>query len=212
MAAPPWAVGDDVARLIEQVKQKHHEKRLEMAEIAACFTESKPFTPDGRFNWGRVRKFNAMDKLWHQRDKEYDFLLVICSDAWHSVLGANEREAYIDLMLTRCTADYKPVEVVENGKPKKVKDKWGRLEFSEEFRCDEAGNPIWKVAPLDIVVFAMNAKRYGLWHEDLIYMGDVVRHGPQAAGAAEDRQIQTDGPFVGSVITPNAECEFQPNE
>lgn len=209
MATPPWAVGDDVARLIEQVKQKHHLKRLEMAEIAACFVENKPFTADGRFNWGRVRKFNAMDKLWHPQDRAYDFLMVLCSDAWHSVLNQHQREAYIDLMLTRCTADYKPVEVVENGKAKKVKDKWGRLEFSEDIRCDEAGNPVWKVAPLDIVVFAMNAKRYGLWHEDLMYMGDVARHCPEAAG---EPPVQQDGPFAGSRLVPNADVDFQPNE
>lgn len=213
MATPPWSADDDVVALIEQVKLKHHHPRLEMASIAACFVESKPFTADGRFNWGRVRKFAPLDKLWHHRDRTYDFLLVICSDAWHAVLKElHQKEAYLDLLITRCTADYMPATVVVNGKEKKIQDEWGRLEFTDQLKCDEAGNPCWKVAPMDMLVMGANAKRYGLWHEDLVYVRDAVNNAPEGHEPPDPAPAPPANLFDRANIIPNADYAFSVNE
>ncbi|MEV8810489.1 hypothetical protein AB0066_25520, partial [Klebsiella pneumoniae] len=48
-------------------------------------------------------------------------------------------------------------------KPKPKKDKFGRVIYTNDVKLDEeSGEPIWRVDPLDLHVFAKNAARYGL--------------------------------------------------
>jgi hypothetical protein len=100
--------------------------------------------------------------------------------------------------------EYKPVFVYENGKKKPVKDKWGRTQYSNELKTTEDGEPIWKVIPLDLPVFASNTRRYGIWCDDLSEIKEallVVRDAnpePEAAG------------FRGTII-PNAEVSWTAN-
>lgn len=176
---PPWAADESVVKLFEDIKTKFHLPRLEEAGIAICFQDSKPFSK-GRFNWGKVRRFQSVDKLWHRSDRTYDFLITLCADAWNNILTTNQREALADLHLIRCSVDYEPVkeEVTVKGviKHKIVKDDWGRVEFTNEIKRDkETGEPKWKILPLDLPVFSDNVSRYGLWCSDLTDFGDIVQ-------------------------------------
>ena len=151
-----WKAPNEVVAILDDVKQQHH-ARLATAQIACCFDDSKPFLRN-KLNLGRVTKFSPLTKLWQANP--YDFCLSIPMDLWHSVLKGSQRAAYLDLQLTRCTVEYKPEEVEENGKKKKVKDEWGRVQYTQEMKTDDEGNPKWKVAPLDLEVFAANVRRY----------------------------------------------------
>jgi hypothetical protein len=66
MALAPWQASDDVNDLFKKLKEKHHHPRLEMANFAICFLDTKPFIK-GRFNWGKVQKFTPLAKLWQRQ-------------------------------------------------------------------------------------------------------------------------------------------------
>lgn len=161
-----WFANQEVQELLEVVKNKHHVPRLADARIAVCFEDSKPFVGD-RFNWGRVRKFSQSAKLFHPDNKKYDFAITLCADAWVSVLDAKQREALLDLRLECCQVEYVPVTTEENGKKHVVKDEWGRVQYTNEFKMDDDG-PKWKVIPLDLNVYQANVSRYGCWCSDLL--------------------------------------------
>lgn len=169
--ANPWKAPQDVLELINHVKEKFHNERLAEASIVGCFDDSKPFVRN-KINLGKVAKFNHLARLW--QNQKHDFCLVICADLWHDVLGNAEREALVDLLLSRCEVERIPETIEENGKKKPVKDEWGRIQYTKEIKLDDEGNPKWKVAPLDLELFAKNVRRYGLWLDDLLEMKEAI--------------------------------------
>jgi len=170
-----WKVPHNVFELLGQVKSTHHSPRLDAARITAAFTDSKPFT-NNRFNWGSTKKFSDFNKVW--QDQKYDFCILICSEVWHSILNAEQRESLVDLHMTRIEADLVPESVIENGKKNIVKDEYGRVKYTSEVKVDDEGNPKWKVAPLDLIVFTRNVRRYGLWCEELLDLHDAISGTP----------------------------------
>ncbi len=76
--------------------------------------------------------------------------------------------------MTRMEAEFLPEVVVENGKKKVQKDEFGRVQYSNELKIDDDGNPKWKVSPLDLLVFTQNVSRYGLWCEELLELNDAI--------------------------------------
>lgn len=179
VAINPWKASVEVVDLLEQIKEKHHHERLMDkfdASIAVSFDDSKPFLRN-KLNLGKVTKFSPLAKLW--QGEKHDFCLSISMDLWHSVLKGSQREAYIDLLLTRCTVEFLPEEIEENGKKKKVKDEWGRVQYTQEIKVDDNGNPKWKVAPLDLEIFASNVRRYGLWCDDLMELKEAISAAPE---------------------------------
>ena len=160
MALNPWVVSQDILFLIDQIKTKNHHPRLEQASIVACFDDSKPFIKN-KINLGKVTKFSPFSKLW-QREK-HDFCFLISSSLWADVLKVEQQQAYLDLLLTRCDVEYEPQIIEENGKKIKVKDEWGRIQFTDKIRYDDEGNPKWKISSLDLDVCSKNIKRCGLW-------------------------------------------------
>jgi hypothetical protein len=179
MALAPYAADNSVVELFNKVKERHHLPRLEEAAIAVCFVDQKPFNK-GRFNWGKVRRFQPVDKLWHPDDQKYDFLIVISQEAWNDVLSNSQRESLADLHLSRCSVEYEPAyeEVTGKGgkkKKKKVKDKWGQIVYTTEIKRDgETGEPKWKILPLDLCSFGDNVVRYGVWCEELLNFKEVL--------------------------------------
>jgi hypothetical protein len=169
MGLAPWQAGTDVIDLFKKVKEKHHHPRLELANFAVCFTDSKPFVK-GRFNWGKVQKFSPLAKLWHGENNKYDFLVIICGEAWQNILTMSQREALVDLHLTRCDVDFEPEVNTDpvTGKETVVKDGFGRIQMSNNIKYDDEGVPKWKVHPLDLHVFTENVTRYGVWSEELL--------------------------------------------
>jgi len=180
MAVNPWKAPSEVLDILNVVINTHHSQRLAGASIACCFDDSKPFLRN-KLNLGKVTKFSPLARLW--QGQQFDFCLSIPMDLWHSVLKGSQREAYLDLQLTRCTVEYKPEEIEENGKKKKVKDEWGRVQYTQEPKTDDEGNPKWKVVPLDLEVFAANVRRYGLWCDDLLELKDAIIAAPETGGS-----------------------------
>jgi len=159
-----WKATQNVWDLVSEVKLKHHDQRLSQASIAVSFSDSKPFIKD-RFNWGNVSRFSGFNKIW--MNTKHDFCIQICSDVWSAILTTEQKEALIDLHLSRCAAEYIPEVIVENDKKVVVKDQWGRVQYTNEVKLDDEGNPKWRVLPLDLIVFTQNVGRYGLWCNEL---------------------------------------------
>ena len=167
----PWVASNEVVSLLSVVKKKHHSPRLDECEVAVCFDEGKAFSKN-KLNLGKLSKFSPTARLW-QREK-YDFCLSIPMELWTTVLQPDQREAYLDLMLTRLDMDYIPEIIEENGKKVKVKDDFGRIQNSKVPKTDKEGNIKWKIEPLDLEVFAKNVRKYGLWQEELLILREAI--------------------------------------
>ncbi len=172
-----WKTPQNVLDLIKDVKQKHHHPRLEDATFSACFEDSKSFV-NNRINLGKTTKFSEFNKLW--QENSCDFCIILCTDVWHSLLIDSQREALIDLHLTRCGVDFIPEVIKENGKKKVVKDEFGRIQYTNQIKLDENGNPKWRIEFLDLVVFTKNVIRYGTWLEELIEFKKVLKNMPES--------------------------------
>jgi hypothetical protein len=194
MAIHPWKAESSVTNLLNEVKQKNHPHLLE-ASIAISFNDSKPFDKQGKFNWGKSRKFSHSAKLWHPSDKKYDFEIVLPADAWYQVLNDYQREAWLDLHLCRFKPEYLPaMKEDEKGKFRPEKDQYGRISYTKDVKLDDEGNVIWKVERFDISVFAENVRNYGLWIEDIEEFGTALI----------EKEAKT-------TVVPNADVVFTPN-
>lgn len=170
-----WPADNDVMALGEKIRTSNHLPRLLEAKIAIAFNDSKPFIK-GRFNWGKVLKFTNVNKLWHPKDKRYDFLINLCGDAWIDILDGGQREALLDLHLNCCQVEYEPEVIEENGVKHPVKDEWGRIQYTNIIKRDDDGNPKWLKVPLDLNVFTDNVGKFGLWCADLIEFHKACEH------------------------------------
>lgn len=157
-----WIAPAEVIDLINKLKEQYHHPRLEEAKITASFQDSKPFT-NNQINLGKVSKLSPLVKL----HVDFDFSLIICADVWQEVFNAKQKEAYLDLQLSRCSVAYEKEFVVENGKKHPVKDEFGRIKYSTTILRDKNDLPKWKLLPLDLEVFSGNVRRYGLWYDGL---------------------------------------------
>ena len=184
MALKPWTAPEIVNQLLEKVFDKHHGERLVNLKISVSFDDSKPFSKN-KMNLGKLVKVRDLDKL-HMSVK-YDYYVVVSSDLWHSALNDHQREAYIDLHLTRLSPEYQPVTVVEGKKKKVVKDQWGRVEYTTDLKLDANGDTIWRVAPIDLYVCAENARKYGLWLEAMEEFDAACRQGKPTVTAKEQQ-------------------------
>lgn len=160
-----WRAPQNVYDLFNSVRMQHHLPRLEQARLAITFVETKPFASH-QFQWGKVSKFNHFNKLW--QTPKFDFSIVLCSEVWHTLLDAPKREALADLHLTRCDVEYVPQTEIINQKKRVVRDDWGRVQFTDELKLDDEGNPKWRVKPLDLDTIARNVIRYGVWMQKFI--------------------------------------------
>lgn len=174
MAVNPWKAPSEIVELLNQIKDKHH-PRLQNASIGIAMDDSKPFLHN-KINLGKVSKFSPLARLW--QGQRHDFCLSIPMNLWHSVLKGSQREAYLDLQLARCGVEYLPEEVEENGKKKPVKDEFGRVQYTQQIKVDDEGNPKWKVFPLDLEVFSENVRRYGLWMDSLEELKEAIIAAP----------------------------------
>lgn len=170
-----WKADSLVSKILNDVKEKHHVPRLSRANVAIAFDDSKPFVKN-KLNLGKLSKFSPLAKLW--QGHAADFCLTIPMELWHTVLQGSQRDAYMDLQLTRCGVEFLPEEVEENGKKKKIKDEFGRIKYTKEIKLDDEGNPKWKIKALDLEVFAENVRRYGLWCDDLLEFKDAIIAAP----------------------------------
>jgi hypothetical protein len=167
----PWKASDEVVQILDLVKSKHHSPRIDDCRVAVCFDDSKPFVKN-KLNLGKLSKFSSTARLW-QREK-YDFCLIIPMELWTTILKVDQREAYIDLMLTRCDMEYVSEVIEENGKKIKLTDEFGRIQYSKVPKEDKEGNVKWKIDPLNLEVFAKNVRKYGLWQEDLLILKEAI--------------------------------------
>jgi len=178
-----WPADEATFQFVEKVKKQHHQKRLEGANIAVGFSDSKAFIKD-RFNWGKTSKFSHAAKVWHPEDKRYDFLITIPSEAW-SILNQEQKEAYVDLRLSCMEVEYEIETTEENRKKKPVKDQWGRKVYTDIPKLDADGNPKWKVVSLDLPIFQNNVSRYGCWCQDLMDLKSAIKNSEMKAVKSE---------------------------
>lgn len=176
MPVQHWAAPAEVVDLLLEVKEAH--PHLQQATFAVEFADSKPFIKD-RLNLGKLAKFSKSAKLWHAKDKKYDFHVSLCADVWYSVFKAAQHKPLIDLHLSRIKAEYEPEVVEVNGKKEKVKDEWGRITYTNQMKHDDEGRPIWTVTPLDIKTITENISRFGLWYDELAILKEAVAAKPQ---------------------------------
>ena len=162
----------EVRQLLKTLQESFH-PHIDQAKIALEFVDSKAYIKD-RLNLGKVFKFSKANKLWMPNEAKYDFCISICADVWFSLLNEKQRRAILDLHLTCCQVEYEPNSVVENGKKIVVKDEFGRTEYTDKFKCDDEGCPVWKKAPLDAIAFASNVKRFGVWYDDLMEIKQAI--------------------------------------
>ncbi len=169
-----WVADNKVFELVQKIKNKYHNTRLNDANIAVSFVDSKAFIKD-KFNFGKTTKFSPSAKVWHnhQGGHQFDFLISLSSEAW-SILSDEQKEALIDLRLACMQVEYEPEVIEENGKKNPVKDEWGRQVYTDVPKTDEEGNPKWKVA-LDLHVIMDNIGRYGCWCQDLVDLKSVIK-------------------------------------
>jgi len=118
MAIPPWKVPTDVNNVVQQVKALHH-PHLEDAVIAVAFDDSKPFKNE-RLNWGKTQRFSDLNKLF-QAPQALDFCIILSSDVWHDVLDADQKEALVDLHLTRCQLNMCLKQLLRMARKKQLK-------------------------------------------------------------------------------------------
>lgn len=154
-----------VVDLFREVAEKHHFPKLEQATIGVCFTDAKAFRGD-QINLGKVSKFSSADQIWQEVKR--DFCITLCSDVWYQILNDRQREALADLHLTCCDVEYEPIVEIVGGKKQPVKDEWGRVQRTDDIKYDDEGRPKWKIRPLDLIVFADNARKYNLWLKEVI--------------------------------------------
>lgn len=165
-----WKAPDDISFFVKQLVEKNH-PRLANATIGVAFDDSKPFTKN-KFNWGKVSRFSNFNRLW--QFEKIDFSIVLSSEVWTNVLNVDQREALLDLHLCCCVVEYVPQTVEEGKKKKVVKDDWGRIQYTNEVKVDDDGNPKWYTTPFDIAAFAQNVSRYGLWCADFCEIQDLI--------------------------------------
>lgn len=166
-----FKAAEQVTNVMEQLKSQYHLPRLEHANICVAISDSKPFVKN-RLNLGSVKKFSDFNKLWQKQ--QYDFCITLCMDVWEEFLDETQRQALLDLQLTRCEPVYEPEVVIENGKKVVVKDEFGRVKFTENIKLDDDGNPKWQVIPLDLIVITKNIRRFGLWYDALVELEKAV--------------------------------------
>ena len=160
--------GPQVCNLLNEIKAKNH-PHLETALIACGIVDTKPYVHN-KLNLGKVSKFSKGMKLWLPKETKYDFLVTLVADVWFGLFNEQQKEAWLDLLLTRCQVEYEPNCVEINGKLKPVKDEFGRVEYTDKPKTDDSGQFAWKVAPLDMAVIASNISRYGVWFDSYVQL------------------------------------------
>lgn len=166
-----WKAASDIEQFVYDVAEKHHLPRLDNARFAVAFNDAKPFVKN-KFNWGKVSKFSNFNQIW--QSAKFDFSIVLSSEVW-TILSPEQKEALVDLHLGCCMVEYVPQTVNEGKKEIVVKDDLGRVQYTDELKLDDEGNPKWYVSPLDINVFAQNISRYGLWCRDYCEVQDLIQ-------------------------------------
>jgi hypothetical protein len=172
-----WRAPIEVSELLSDIKRTHHSPRLDACCFAVCFDDSKPFVKN-KINLGKLSKFSNLARLYQR--EIYDLCLTIPCDVWSEVIKTEEqRRAFLDLHLTRCDMEYVPEVVEENNKKTKVVDEFGRVKYTNEPKYDSEGNVKWVIQPLDLMVFAENVRRHGLWQDELVIFEQVILSLPE---------------------------------
>lgn len=172
-----WSASADLNSKLSQLIEKYHQSRLSTpvgdCKITIALTDSNAFVDD-KLNWGVIKKFNKFNKVW--MNKDFDFCIVLSSELLN-ILKETQKEAILDLHLSRIRPQYQPKKIVESGKKVIVKDEWGRTEYTDQIKLDKDGNPKWILDPvLDLQVFANNIKRFGFWCEDLVDFQEAIKN------------------------------------
>lgn len=173
-----WTAPLEVIEKLQEIKNKLHPE-LGSVSVVVELSDAKPFK-NNRLNLGNVRKFSAANKIWQKGD--FDFCITLVGEVWQDILKGQQRDALLDLHLTRIEPVCEPQVVIENKKRIPCKDEFGRIILTEEQKLDKNGDPRWRIVPIDLGVLSRNVRRYGFWFDDLIEFQNAL------ADAAESQE------------------------
>lgn len=165
-----WTAPADVVAMVEDVKNRNH-PHLSEATFAVGFVDSKPFQKN-RLNFGKISRFSKQFAAWNS--VKYDFCLLLNSESWHSILTQEQREASIDLHLSRVKIDYEPQVEIVNKVKKIIKDEYGRIQYTQDPKTEEDGTVKYLIHPMDLLVISENVKRYGPWLDDMLTLKEAI--------------------------------------
>jgi len=108
-----------------------------------------------------------------------DFTLTVYMTPW-SDLTMSQKKACLDHELCHCGVHYEPVkEAVGSGRGgrqrfKVVRDEYGRIQYTNEIKRNENGEPKWRLLPHDLEEFRDIVARHGIWDEDIQAFKEVL--------------------------------------
>jgi hypothetical protein len=170
-----WLADSNLNLKLEELIQKYHHRLSTPfgdCKVAVVLTDSKPFIEE-KINWGKVKKVDKFNKIWINKDLNY--CIIISSDLLN-ILKEDQKEAILDLHLSRIRPQYQPKKVIENGKKITVKDQFGRIEYTNDLKLNKDGSPKWLLDNVDLQVFGNNIKRFGFWCEDLMDFKEAIKN------------------------------------
>jgi len=108
-----------------------------------------------------------------------DFTITVYMTPW-SDLNMNQKKACLDHELCHCGVHYEPVKEAVGGtrggrqRFKVVRDEYGRVQYTNEIKRDENGEPKWRLLPHDLEEFRDIVARHGIWDEDIQSFKEVL--------------------------------------
>ena len=163
-----WPAPEEVFEILQNVKDKAH-PQLENVAVVVELSDAQRFK-NNRLNLGNVRKFSNANKIWQKGD--FDFCITVVGEVWQEILRGPQREAILDLHLSRIEPVCEPEVIIENKKRIICKDDFGRIIFTETQKLDKNGAPRWRIVPI-LDVLAQSIRRYGYWFDELIELRKI---------------------------------------
>ncbi len=108
-----------------------------------------------------------------------DFTIMVYMTPW-SDLNMTQKRACLDHELCHCGVHFEPVKEAaggtRSGRPrlKVVRDDYGRVQYTNEIKRNENGEPKWRLLPHDLEEFRDIVARHGIWDKDIQSFKEVL--------------------------------------
>lgn len=108
-----------------------------------------------------------------------DFTITLYMMPWGD-LDTNQKRACLDHELYHCGVHYEPVQEQigqsRQGRQRMqvVRDEYGRIQYTNEIKRNENGEPKWRILPHDLEEFCDIVERYGRWDESIQSFSDAL--------------------------------------
>lgn len=101
-----------------------------------------------------------------------DFTITLYMMPWGD-LNMDQKRACLDHELYHCSVHYEPVKEQigqsRQGRARMqiVRDEYGRIQYTDEIKRNESGEPKWRLISHDLEEFDEIVERYGRWDESI---------------------------------------------